>query len=173
MHLVLPFTPHLLGDLQWQSTHLSGEGPDRSHHSDPLMEGLEEARGPRRASSALSRGRRDTMGFRMARVVLASVLGDLALLCSQEGKHNPASQPHPTQTSSFRLKACVSSRPQFLLLMAFWLWSKEGGLGCPPEPSVWLYPSLECFSSADTGLLNICVSLCSAVYDKLWIFFFF
>lgn len=48
MHLVLPFTPHLLGDLQWQSTHLSGEGPDRSHHSDPLMEGLEEARGPRR-----------------------------------------------------------------------------------------------------------------------------
>lgn len=48
MHLVLPFTPHLLGSLQWQSTHLSGEGPDHSHHSDPLREGLEEARGPRR-----------------------------------------------------------------------------------------------------------------------------
>ena len=101
------------------------------------------------------------MGFRMARVVLASVLGDLALLCSQEGKHNPTSQPHPTQTSSFRRKACVSSRPQFLLLMAYWLWSKEGGRGCPREPSVWLYPSLECFSSADTGDLLPCGPTCA------------
>ena len=69
------------------------------------------------------------MGFRMARVVLASVLGDLALLCSQEGKHNPTSQPHPTQTSSFRRKACVSSRPQFLLLMASWVVKSMEGLG--------------------------------------------
>ena len=104
------------------------------------------------------------MGFHVAHVVLASVLGQLALLCSQEGKYNPASQPHPTQTSFFRSKACVSSRPQFLLLMASCLWSKEGGRGCPQEHSVWLYPSLEYFSSANTGTFKyMCLSVFSSV----------
>lgn len=104
------------------------------------------------------------MGFHMAGVVLASVLGDLALLCSREGKCSPASQPCPTRMFFFRHKACVSSRPQPLLLMASWLWSKEGGCGCPREPSVWLYPPVEFFSSADTGTFKyMCLSVFSSV----------